>query len=137
MNLRWSALRVVAIRIVQCTSTMIPNSPQHSKTLQRSRRYRYPWQKCSQRMLPWNRKSITFPIPNWTSSYTDPTNGVSYPYTLPAAATAPTATKIFSAAANTGLGNQTLTLALRLSIPANAFAGSYSSTWTYTLVSGP
>jgi hypothetical protein len=65
------------------------------------------------------------------------TNTVSYPYVLPAAATAPTATKIFSSAANTGLGNQTLTLVLVLAIPANTFAGSYSSTWTYTLVAGP
>jgi hypothetical protein len=65
------------------------------------------------------------------------TNGTSYPYSLPAAATAPTATKIFSAAANTGLGNQTVTLVFKLSVPASAFAGSYASTWTYTLVSGP
>ena len=65
------------------------------------------------------------------------TNGVSYPYALPAGATAPTATKIFSAAANTGLGNQTVTVVLQLAIPASTFAGSYSSTWTFTLVSGP
>ena len=65
------------------------------------------------------------------------TNGVSYPYSLPAGATAPTATKIFSSAANTGLGNQTVTLVFKLAVPASAFAGSYSSTWTYTLVSGP
>jgi hypothetical protein len=71
------------------------------------------------------------------ASCTTATNGVSYPYTLPAGGTAPTATKIFSASAFTGLGNQTVSLVLRLSIPANAFAGSYSSTWTYTLVSGP
>jgi hypothetical protein len=71
------------------------------------------------------------------ASCTAATNGVSYPYTLPAGATAPTATKIFSAAANTGLGNQTATLVFQLAIPANAFAGNYSSTWTYTLGSGP
>ncbi|MCA1845009.1 MAG: hypothetical protein LC792_17810 [Actinobacteria bacterium] len=65
------------------------------------------------------------------------TNGVSYPYTLPAATTAPTASKIYSAAANTGLGNQTATLVFQLAIPASAFAGNYSSTWTFTLVSGP
>jgi hypothetical protein len=71
------------------------------------------------------------------ASCTVATNSVSYPYSLPAGGTAPTATKIFSSAANTGLGNQTVTLVFRLSVPANAFAGSYSSTWTYTLVSGP
>ncbi|HEV8628597.1 MAG TPA: hypothetical protein VG034_29555 [Acidimicrobiia bacterium] len=71
------------------------------------------------------------------ASCTVATNTVSYPYTLPAGATAPTATKIFSSAANTGLGNQIVTLVLTLDIPANTFAGSYSSTWTYSLVSGP
>ena len=71
------------------------------------------------------------------ASCTTATNGTSYPYTLPAGSTAPTATKIFTAGANTGLGNQTVTLAFQLAIPANAFAGNYSSTWTYTLVSGP
>lgn len=71
------------------------------------------------------------------ASCTVATNSVSYPYTLPAGATAPTATKIFSAGANTGLGNQTVTLVFQLAIPANALAGNYSSTWTYSLVSGP
>lgn len=65
------------------------------------------------------------------------TNNVSYPYSLPAGATAPTATKLFSAAAGTGLGDQTLSPAWTLAIPANAYAGSYSSTWTLSLVSGP
>jgi hypothetical protein len=71
------------------------------------------------------------------ASCTTATNLVNYPYTLPAGTTAPTATKIFSSAANTGLGNQTVTLVLKLSVPASAFAGSYNSTWTYTLNSGP
>jgi hypothetical protein len=65
------------------------------------------------------------------------TNSVTYPYTLPAAGTAPTATKMFNAAANTGLGNQTITPTWRLSVPANTFAGTYTSTWTISLVSGP
>src|SRR5438552_1030781 len=47
------------------------------------------------------------------------TNSVTYPYVLPAAATAPTATKLYNAAANTGLGNQTVTPTWRLSVPAN------------------
>jgi hypothetical protein len=65
------------------------------------------------------------------------TNSVTYPYTLPAGASAPTATKMFNAAANTGLGNQTITPTWRLSVPANTFAGTYTSTWTISLVSGP
>jgi hypothetical protein len=65
------------------------------------------------------------------------TNSVTYPYALPAAATAPTATKLFNAAANTGLGNQTVTPTWKLAVPANTFAGTYNSTWTLSLVSGP
>jgi hypothetical protein len=65
------------------------------------------------------------------------TNSVSYPYTLPAAGTAPTATKLFSAALNTGLGNQTVSPTWKLAVPASTFAGTYNSTWTLSLVSGP
>ncbi len=68
---------------------------------------------------------------------TTATNSVTYPYSLPAATTAPTATKLFNAAASTGMGNQTVTPTWKLSIPANSFAGSYTSTWTLSLVSGP
>lgn len=62
---------------------------------------------------------------------------VSYPYTLPAAATAPTATKLYNAPAGTGMGDQTVTPTWTLTIPANAYAGTYTSTWTLSLVSGP
>jgi hypothetical protein len=65
------------------------------------------------------------------------TNSVTYPYTLPAATTAPTATKVYNATANTGLGNQTVTPTWKLAVPANTFAGTYNSTWTLSLVSGP
>jgi hypothetical protein len=65
------------------------------------------------------------------------TNSVTYPYVLPAAGTAPTATKMYNAAASTGLGNQTVTPTWRLSVPASTFAGTYTSTWTISLVSGP
>lgn len=63
-------------------------------------------------------------------------NTVPYPYSLPAGATAPTATKLFSASAGTGLGDQTLTPTWTLAIPGNAYAGNYTSTWTLSLVSG-
>lgn len=65
------------------------------------------------------------------------TGAVSYPYTLPAAGSAPTATKMFNAATNSGLGNQTVTPTWKVAIPANAYAGTYNSTWTLSLASGP
>jgi|SRR5579884_1862459 len=64
-------------------------------------------------------------------------NSVSYPYSLPAAATAPSATKLFTAASGTGMGDQTITPTWNLAIPGNAYAGNYTSTWTLSLVSGP
>jgi len=65
------------------------------------------------------------------------TNSVTYPYVLPAASTAPTATKLFNAAVNSGLGNQTVTPTWKLAVPASTFQGTYTSTWTFTLSSGP
>ena len=45
--------------------------------------------------------------------------------------------KIQTSALNSGLGNQTWTHSMQLAIPANAKAGAYTSTWTYSLVSAP
>ena len=66
-----------------------------------------------------------------------PTNAISYPLTLPAGATAPVAVKVYNAAANTGGGPLTLTLSFQVSIPASAYSGNYTSTWTFTVASGP
>ncbi len=62
---------------------------------------------------------------------------VTYPYTLPAAAVAPAATRLFNSAANKGMGDQTITPTWRLAVPADAYVGAYTSTWTLSLVSGP
>lgn len=66
-----------------------------------------------------------------------PTNGVSYPVTLPAAVTAPTAVPLYRAAAGTGEGPSDVTLTAKIAVPANSYAGTYSSTWTVTISSGP
>lgn len=68
---------------------------------------------------------------------TSTVSGVTYPYTLPAAGVAPAATRMYNAAANTGLGAMTVTPTWQLAIPASARAGTYTSTWTFSLVSGP
>jgi WxL domain surface cell wall-binding len=68
---------------------------------------------------------------------TSPTNATGYPLTVPAAASPPVAVKLFNAAANTGLGNFTLTPTVQVAIPANTFAGTYTSTITLAVVSGP
>ena len=68
---------------------------------------------------------------------TNPTNAVTYPVVVPAGATPPTAVKFFNAAANTGLGSFTVTPTVGVFVPATTFAGSYSSTLTVSIVSGP
>jgi hypothetical protein len=64
-------------------------------------------------------------------------SSVTYPITVPAGETAPTATRLYSAAAGTGMGDQTISPDFTLAVPANAASGSYSSDWTLSLVSGP
>jgi hypothetical protein len=66
-----------------------------------------------------------------------PTNSIGYPVTLPAGSTAPTAVKLYNASANTGEGPTNVTLTMPLSVPANAYHGTYTSTWTLAVVSGP
>jgi hypothetical protein len=66
-----------------------------------------------------------------------PTNSIAYPLTLPAGTTAPTAVKLYNAAAGTGKGPANVNLTTQLSVPANAYNGTYSSTWTIAIVSGP
>jgi hypothetical protein len=68
---------------------------------------------------------------------TNPTNAITYPFGVPAGAGPPAAVKMYNAAANTGMGNFTITPTVQVAIPANAFAGTYTSTVTFAIVSGP
>jgi hypothetical protein len=68
---------------------------------------------------------------------TVPVNSVAYPLTLPAAATAPAAVKLFDAGVASGTGPVSVNLNTSLAVPASASSGSYSSTWTFTIASGP
>jgi hypothetical protein len=62
---------------------------------------------------------------------------VTYPFTVPAATTAPTATAFSDAKATSGMGTITLPFDAWLHVPANAYAGTYTSTVTVSVVSGP
>lgn len=66
-----------------------------------------------------------------------PTNTTTYPVTLPAGSTPPTAARVYDATANTGQGPSDVTITSVISVPANSAAGSYNSTWTLTIGSGP
>jgi hypothetical protein len=70
-------------------------------------------------------------------TYTAPVNGTTYgPLTVPAGAAEP-GVKFFSAAADTGMGRFKITPTFQVFVPANAYAGNYSSTITITVASGP
>jgi WxL domain surface cell wall-binding len=68
---------------------------------------------------------------------TNPTNAISYPVAVPAAPTAPAAVKFFNAAANTGMGKFTNTPTISVFVPQSSIAGTYTSTLTISIVSGP
>jgi hypothetical protein len=68
---------------------------------------------------------------------TNPTNAIGYPVAVPAAGTAPAAVKLFNSAANTGMGIFTITPTIQVVVPQNSYAGTYTSTVTLAIVSGP
>lgn len=70
-------------------------------------------------------------------SCTSPTNAVTYALGVPAGSTAPSAVKLFSAASTTGMGRFTVTPTVNVNIPGNVYAGTYSSTVTVAVASGP
>ena len=72
-----------------------------------------------------------------TGQCSAPSNQISYPVTVPAATTPPSPVKIYNAAAGSGAGPANLDLTASLAVPGNARSGSYTSTWTLTLSSGP
>ena len=61
------------------------------------------------------------------------TNSVAYTDTV----TSNVANVIFNAATNTGMGDQIVTPTFQLAIPPTAYKGTYTSTFTVTLASGP
>jgi hypothetical protein len=68
---------------------------------------------------------------------TNPTNAIAYPVAVPAGSTPPTAVKFFNAAANTGMGKFTNTPTIGVFVPQSSIAGTYTSTLTISIVSGP
>jgi hypothetical protein len=74
---------------------------------------------------------------NGTGTNTAPTNAITYPVSVPAGSGPPTAVKFFNAAVNTGMGKFTITPTVGVFVPQNSFAGTYTSTVTLAIVSGP
>jgi hypothetical protein len=68
---------------------------------------------------------------------TNPTSSIAYPLVVPAGSVPPTAVKFYSAAAATGKGVFTVTPTVSVAVPQNSFTGTYTSTLTIAIVSGP
>lgn len=66
-----------------------------------------------------------------------PVNDVALPVAAPAGTPAPSPVTLANAAASTGVGRVALTVDLATLVPQNAFAGTYTSTVTISVVSGP
>lgn len=68
---------------------------------------------------------------------TNPTNSIAFPVGVPAASTPPTAAKFYDASANTGMGKFTVTPTIGVFVPQNSVAGTYNSTLSIAVVTGP
>ena len=71
-----------------------------------------------------------------------PSNATTYPVAITTAATAPTASTIYDTSALSGLGSITVGIGANpvgwwLTVPASAVAGTYTSTVTMQIISGP
>ena len=75
------------------------------------------------------------------STCTAPTNTTTYPVAVTTASSSPSPYKIFDTSAGTGMGNiqvgSSNPTGWWLSVPANAYAGTYTSTITWALNSAP
>jgi hypothetical protein len=73
-----------------------------------------------------------------SSTCTAAANSVGYTgLVLPAGMTPPTPIKFFNAGAASGLGTVDVNAAISVSVPANVYAGTYTSTVTVSIVAGP
>jgi hypothetical protein len=57
--------------------------------------------------------------------------------TVPAGAVAPAPARFYNGGTGSGLGTSNLTADVRVTVPANALAGSYQTTVMVTIRSGP
>ncbi|MHB1988017.1 MAG: WxL domain-containing protein [Acidimicrobiales bacterium] len=67
-----------------------------------------------------------------------PTDNTTYPVAITTAASTPTASKVYSSAASSGMGDVSIgSVGWWVQLPGSAYAGSYTSTVTFNITSGP
>ncbi|MEQ4717578.1 hypothetical protein [Nonomuraea sp. B19D2] len=88
--------------------------------------------------------STNAPTATCSGTCTLPTNSITYPVAITTAAASPTPVTIYNAAAASGLGEVVIggstaanPVGWWVNIPASASAGSYTSTITMAIISGP
>jgi hypothetical protein len=88
--------------------------------------------------------ATTAPTATCTGTCTLPTNSTTYPVAITTAASSPTPSTIYDTAAATGLGQiviggsaQANPVGWWVNVPASASSGSYTSTITMEIISGP
>ena len=85
----------------------------------------------------------TAPAVACATTCTLPTNDTTFPVAITTAGSSPTAVPIYDSAVNTGLGNinigggSTNPVGWWVNVPANTYAGTYTSTVTLAVVSAP
>jgi hypothetical protein len=90
------------------------------------------------RVLPATSTTVTAAsVAAGTGNCSVPSNQATYPVTLPAGSTPPPAATLYSSAPGTGAGPADLTFTVVLTVPASAYSGDYTATWTLTASSGP
>jgi hypothetical protein len=88
--------------------------------------------------LPTSATTVTAASPTAASgNCTLPTSSIGYPVSLPAGSPAPTGAKLYNAAGGTGQGPTSLALTFQVTVPAKSYSGTYTSTWTFSIASGP
>lgn len=89
------------------------------------------------RALPADAMTITGVVTSCAAgTCTDPVNTIAYPLTVPTGPAVPPV-PFFTAASGTGMGAFTVSPTVEIAIPANAYAGHYTTTITLSIVSGP
>jgi hypothetical protein len=91
-----------------------------------------------------SQSTIAAPSASCVTTCTLPTDTATYPVAITTSSTSPSATKVYSAAAGTGVGAMTIgghttthPIGWWLNFPANSFTGAYTSTITVAVSSGP
>jgi hypothetical protein len=69
-----------------------------------------------------------------TGSCSAPSAWLNYPVAMPAGSTP---VKVFSAGPGSGSGPSSVVLTIRQDVPASAYRGDYTATWTFSISSAP